>query len=75
MEFKIVVTTTMAFTDEGSGDEAPHCETCGKAYPEGGDGWAGECPACADKTAAADEADQVDKQCLITPANRLKPTE
>ena len=53
--------TVAGFTFKGLDEliEAPHCETCGKAYPEGGDGWAGECPACADKTAAADEADHV----------------
>lgn len=26
------------------------CRTCGEPYKEGGDGWDGECPDCADKT-------------------------
>jgi hypothetical protein len=26
------------------------CRTCGEEYPEGGDGFDGECPDCADKT-------------------------
>jgi hypothetical protein len=32
----------------------PQCRTCGEAYRGGGDGWDGECPECADKTAAAE---------------------
>ena len=31
------------------------CRTCGDVYPEGGDGWDGECPSCADKTYAKEE--------------------
>ena len=37
---------TDAVTDEG-------CRSCGRSYPEGGDGYDGECPDCADKTEAA----------------------
>jgi hypothetical protein len=34
------------------------CRTCGEAYPEFGDGWDGECPACADKTYLREEGVQ-----------------
>lgn len=30
--------------------DAGICRTCGEAYEEGGDGYDGECPDCADKT-------------------------
>jgi hypothetical protein len=31
-------------------DDEDTCRTCGEEYPEGGDGFDGECPNCADKT-------------------------
>jgi hypothetical protein len=31
------------------------CRTCGDVYPEGGDGYDGECPSCADKTYVKEE--------------------
>lgn len=33
-------------------DAEPTCRTCGDRYEDGGDGWDGECPSCADRTAA-----------------------
>lgn len=35
-------------------DEDGHCRTCGQPYEDGGDGYDGECPDCADKTFAAE---------------------
>lgn len=36
-------------------DEDGHCRTCGQPYEDGGDGYDGECPDCADKTYQAEE--------------------
>lgn len=35
------------------------CRTCGKSYSEAGDGWDGECPSCADKTAALESVESL----------------
>jgi hypothetical protein len=37
--------------EPGDPDDEEPCRTCGKAYDHYGDGYDGECPDCADKTA------------------------
>lgn len=39
-------------------DEDGACRTCGQHYEDGGDGYDGECPDCADKTSAAMDEDE-----------------
>lgn len=36
-------------------DENEHCRECGDTYPQGGDGWDGLCPDCADKAEAKED--------------------
>lgn len=44
-------------------DEDGHCRTCGQPYEEGGDGYDGECPDCADQSAAEEEEEDEDWSC------------
>lgn len=40
---------------EADDDADPRCRTCGETYAEGGDGYDGECPSCADRSFIRDE--------------------
>lgn len=47
----IWITNSKAGITDDDGDEDENtCRTCGEPYEEGGDGFDGECPSCADKT-------------------------
>jgi hypothetical protein len=48
------------------------CEMCGVAYEDGGDGWDGLCPSCADKVSEyMDEHDGVDRDAAIEAVEAL----
>jgi hypothetical protein len=64
VEFIEVTETAMAgalepFEVDGEEVTGPDdfCRTCGAVYRGFGDGWNGECPDCADRTFASQEAD------------------
>lgn len=40
------------------------CRTCGASYVDGGDGYDGECPSCADRSYAVDLVDELEGEVL-----------